>query len=56
MPLVVKSMNWMEEISVSMFSSCVSKLVMVMVDCDGDGDGDFPSAPLTFLCVKFQPG
>jgi hypothetical protein len=26
-PLVVKSMNWMEEISVSIFSSWVSKLV-----------------------------
>ena len=30
-PLMVKSMNWMEEISVSIFSSWVSKLIMIVM-------------------------
>ena len=44
-PLVVKSMNWMEEISVSIFSSWVSKL-----SNEHDGDDQLNGG---YLCFNF---
>ena len=46
-PLMVKSMNWMEEISVSIFSSWVSKL-----SNEHDGDDQLNGG---YLCFNFLP-